>query len=576
MSEEVDTIWSVAACDPRDDVHISLPDGRRLCGALNAPLRVFLAAAGPFPAPIVAALVDGQLHELSEPVTRDVSVTFIGTDTGLGHRICQSSLVLLLVAAAHELFPDLSLTVAHSVTYGGLYCRVLDGPSIDEESLERLEYCMRQLVAEDAPIERHVLTVTEARAWAEARDNQSLAQLFQREVRHHVRVYRMSGTEVWFNEHIVPSAGFLKLFELWRYNPDGFVLQIPPPSSPNRLSPVKRNPKLAKVFKEYSRSLDLLGTDDVGMLSLALTASRARETILVAEALHQQVIAALAETIANQPESVRLILIAGPSSSGKTTFSRRLTVQLLAKGLRPYPIGLDDYFVRREDTPRDSEGKYDFESLHAIDLAYFNEQLLQLMEGERVTLPRYSFQHGEREEGPTVQLGSDHVLLVEGIHGLNPSLVSAIPSRHVFRIYVSALTQLKLDDLNRVPTTDTRLVRRIVRDARERGYNASQTIARWQSVRRGEEKHIFPYQEHAKEMFNSALVYELAVLKPLAEPLLRQVEPGTAEHVEAQRLLHFLEWFPSCTKELVPEDSILREFTGGSVFAVYSPHLPLA
>ena len=308
-------------------------------------------------------------------------------------------------------------------------------------------------------------------------------------------------------------------------------------------------------------------------MNQALAKGRAREIVLVAEALHTQRIAEITSNVVARRGQVRLIAIAGPSSSGKTTFARRLTIQLLANGLRPFPVSIDDYFLSREETPRDAKGNYDFENLHALDLALFNADLLALMNQERVTLPRYNFEKGIREEGPTVTLSKDHVLLIEGIHGLNPSLVPQIPPERIYRIYVSALTQLKLDRLNRVPTTDTRLIRRIVRDARTRGYSAWETVARWGSVQRGEDRNIFPYQEQADIMFNSALAYELAVLKAMVEPLLRQVEPGTPEYVEARRLLTFLEWFHPADPALVPEDSILREFIGGSVVSDFVPQL---
>jgi uridine kinase len=310
--------------------------------------------------------------------------------------------------------------------------------------------------------------------------------------------------------------------------------------------------------------LRLLGVDNVGALNQAIAAGRTDEIILVAEALHEQRIAQIASQIATRRGQVKLVLMAGPSSSGKTTLSKRLAIQLLANGLRPVAIGLDDFFVDRELTPRDEQGNYDFEVLEALDLKRFNEDLLALMAGKEVLLPHYNFMTGKSEPGPTMQLGPDHILLVEGIHGLNPGLVPYVPADRIFRIYISALTQLNIDRHNRVPTTDTRLIRRIVRDARARGYSAGDTIARWQSVRRGERQYIFPYQENADVMFNSALVYELSALKPLVEPLLLQIEAGKPGHVEAKRLLAFLQWFKGMPIEPIPDNSILREFVGGS------------
>jgi len=295
--------------------------------------------------------------------------------------------------------------------------------------------------------------------------------------------------------------------------------------------------------------------------------------ILVAEALHEERIAAIAHQIAGREGQVRLVLIAGPSGSGKTTFSRRLSVQLMAHGIRPVPLGLDDYFVDREKTPLDEHGQYDFETLSALDLQFFNEQLLALISGQEVALPRYNFRAGKREWGRTLSISDEHVILVEGIHGLNPDLVPNVPPEQIYRLYVSALTQLNIDHHNRVSTSDTRLLRRIVRDATYRGYAAQETIKMWEKVRGGEWHNIFPFQENADAVFNSALVYELAVLKPFAEPLLRQVEPGTMEYVEVKRLLAFLDWFLPCGPDLIPDNSILREFIGGSILRDFRPTL---
>jgi uridine kinase len=375
---------------------------------------------------------------------------------------------------------------------------------------------------------------------------------------------------------MVPSAGYLRYFALHPY-PPGFILRFPPRSS-LELEPVVDYPKLIHVFREYGHTLRLLGIQDVGALNEAIQAGRTNEIILVAEALHEQRIAQIATQIAARCSQVRssvgdlrLVLIAGPSSSGKTTFSKRLAVQLLANGVRPIAVEMDNYFVDRELTPRDERGNYNFEVLEALDLKLFNQQLLQLMAGEEVTLPKFNFVAGKREVGPTIQLGPDQILLVEGIHGLNPRLVPHIPPERVFRIYLSALTQLNIDRYNRVPTTDVRLLRRIVRDARTRGYTAADTIGRWESVHRGERDFIFPYQEHADVMFNSALVYELSVLKPFAEPLLLQIEPGKPGYTEAKRLLAFLQWFEPIPTDPIPDNSILREFVGGSNLENFAP-----
>jgi len=361
---------------------------------------------------------------------------------------------------------------------------------------------------------------------------------------------------------MVPSTGYLKYFRLLRWE-DGFILQFPRRHRPTQLQEPVQSPQLKRIFSEYGDWLRLLGTENVGGLNQALARGRTREIILVSEALHEQVIAGIARQIAARRSDIRLVLIAGPSSSGKTTFAKRLAVQLLAHGIRPFALELDNYFVNREDTPKDASGQYNFEALEALDLALFNEQLQALLRGEEVQLPHYNFISGRREPGRVVQLDPQQIILVEGIHGLNPRLVYSLTDESVFRVYVSALTQLNLDRHNRVPTTDTRLIRRITRDARTRGYSAMETLQRWESVRRGEKQYIFPYQEYADVMFNSALVYELAALKPLAEPLLLQVDPDSRQWVEAKRLLAFLQWFQPIDRDLIPENSILREFVGG-------------
>ena len=318
------------------------------------------------------------------------------------------------------------------------------------------------------------------------------------------------------------------------------------------------------MFKSHADYMRVLEVEDVGSLNQAIESKRIREVMLVAEALHERRIAEIARGISVKRNEVRLILIAGPSSSGKTTFSKRLAVQLLAYGLRPMAIEMDNYFVDRDKTPKSPDGEYDFESFEALDHALFSQQVKELTEGQAVAMPRYDFVLGQRLAGSTVRISRDHMVIAEGIHALNPNLLPDVPPERVYRIYVSALTQLNIDHHNRVPTSDTRLLRRIVRDARDRGHTARDTIKRWDKVRDGENRNIFPYQENANTMFNSALVYEQAALKSLAEPLLRQIRPGTPEYSEAERLLAALEWFRSAPIEFVPENSILREFVGGS------------
>jgi len=345
------------------------------------------------------------------------------------------------------------------------------------------------------------------------------------------------------------------------------VLRFPRRHAPDSLSPMPSYPQLLATFRQYSEWLQTLGIQSVGALNDAVNEGRINEVILVSEALHAQQISRIATTIRDKKDEVRVILIAGPSSSGKTTFAKRLTIQLLAEGISPFPLEMDNYFVNRADTPLDEEGNFDFEHLDAVNRELLNEHIQRLIAGEKVQLRQYNFHSGTNEPGDEIQLDPGQMIILEGIHGLNPKLLEGFPPEQTSRIYVSCLTQLNLDRHNRISTTDTRELRRILRDARDRGYTAQQTIGNWEMVRRGEKRHIFPYQENADIMFNSALAYELTTLKPLVEPLLRQVPCGTPEYVEAKRLFKFLQWFLPIEPGLIPDNSILREFIGGSILA---------
>ncbi len=558
---------------PRETAQAIFPDGRVFEAPRGTPLEAYLRVAYPdHPVPIIAALLDGDLRELSYPLERDACVVPVLLSDSDGVRIYRRSLSFLLVTAISELFPDVQVVIDHSVPFGGLFCRLLNRENFTAEELQAVEAHMRRIVEEDAPIAKERAPLDEALALFRARGQDDKVRLFSRRRKDYLVLYRLHDYRDYFHGYMVPSTGYLRYFAL-RPFPPGFILQYPRRHRPTELLPCTEYPRLTAVFREYGEWLRLLGVEDVGSLNEAIEQGRLREIILVSEALHEERIAQIAHEIAAQRDRIRLVLIAGPSASGKTTFSRRLAIQLQAHGVRPFPLAMDDYFVDRDKTPRDEEGNYDFEALEALDLPLLNQQLRALMAGEEVTMPRFDFRTGTRQRGPTVRLTPDHIIIAEGIHGLNPNLVPQIPPENIYRIYVSALTQLNVDRHNRVPTTDTRLIRRIVRDALSRGYSAEETLARWESVRRGEKRHIFPYQEHADVMFNSALVYELAVLKPLAEPLLRQVESPGLRRVEAKRLLAFLEWFTPCPPDLVPGNSILREFIGNSILQDYLPSL---
>jgi uridine kinase len=565
---------SISPGQPRLDVQVRLADGRILQGPPGATLEEFACVANPDPTvPIVAALVEGELHELGLPVLRDLDVTWIDMASHDGMRIYRRALTFLLVAAVSELFPGVRLYIDYSMTFGGLFCHVDRPEPLSPQELHALEQRMRQLVAADLPIRRIEERIEDAIAEFRARDDDEKATLLAAAAasgKRHVAIYQLDGYRNHFHGYMAPSTGYLRWFELVHY-PPGFVLRYPRRQAPTTLSPFQDVPRLGQVFQEYRGWLRRIGVDNLPALNRTVEDGRIREVVLVAEALHEQRIAAIASALAAHSQQIGMVLIAGPSSSGKTTFARRLAVQLLANGLQPVALGLDNWFVDRRQTPLDEEGNPDFEALEAIDLALFNRQLNQLMAGELVTLPHFNFYTGRREQGETLRISPEHVILVEGIHGLNPSLVPDVPRDRVFRIYISALTQLNLDRHNRVSTTDTRIIRRVVRDAARRGYSAAETIGRWPSVQRGEWRWIFPFQEHADVMFNSALAYELAVLRPLAEPLLLGVEPDAPERVEADRLLSLLRWFTPLSGELVPDNSILREFIGGSIMEDFTP-----
>ncbi|MCD6519180.1 MAG: nucleoside kinase [Anaerolineae bacterium] len=555
---------SVWPAQPRETVQVRLPDGRTFEGPVQTPLYAFITAAYPQSRPpIMAALVDGELEELTLPISRDVEVIPIDTSTNDGMRIYQRSLSFVLVVAVRELFPQARVIIDHSVTMGGYFCQIEGRPPFTAQELGAIEQRMREIIRANEPITKEHIPTEEAIALFASQGYEDKVRLLRHHEEKEVSIYSLRGVRDYFYGYMAPSTGELRWFHL-EMHPPGFILRLPSRHNPTTLPPSKDYPKLMHVFREYRRWLNILGISDIGALNEAVATGGIRKAILVSEALHEKHIADIAEAIV-QSGQVRLVLIAGPSSSGKTTFARRLAIQLMANGLRPFALGLDDYFVDRELTPRDENGEYDFEALEALNLPLFNEQIQALMAGEKVRLPRYNFKAGKSEPGPEVRLPKDTIIIVEGIHGLNPKLVPAVPTEAVFRIYVSALTQLNIDHHNRVPTTDTRLLRRIVRDAQYRGYSARETIERWESVRRGEERNIFPYQENADVMFNSALVYELAVLKPFAEPLLLRVPRGTMESLEARRLLAFLRWVRPCPPDLVPDNSLLREFIGGSI-----------
>ena len=567
---------SIVPGKPRGRVQARFPDGRIFEAPPGTPLADILRVADYSPrseakrdgladSTVVAAVINRKLRELTAPLTADADVILVSHSDTDGARIYRRSLTFLLVTAAAEVFPEVEVFIEHAAsTAAGYFCEVRGREPFSQAELQKIEARMREIVAQDEPFVKTQVPVQEAMELFRERGEEDKVRLLAHRRKGTLVLYSLRGHRDYFQGYMVPSAGYLRTFALHAY-PPGFMLQFPHQSSPTELSPITPYPKLFEVFEEAGHWLDRLGIRSVGALNDAIVGGRLPEVSLVVEAFHESRLARIAADIAAGRERIKIVLVAGPSASGKTTFSKRLAIQLLAQGLHPLPLALDDYFVDRERTPRDEKGQLDYETIRALDLNLFNENLRDVIAGRTTQLPHYNFLTGRSEPGPTVTLGPDHIVIVEGIHGLNPALVPGLPPERVYRVYASALTQLNLDRHNRVSTTDSRLIRRAVRDAATRGYIAADTLRRWESVKHGEKVHIFPFQENSDAVFNSALVHELAVLRPLAEPLLLQVRPDTPEYLEANRLLSFLQWFRPAPADHIPDNSILREFIGGSI-----------
>ncbi len=519
---------------------------------------------------IVAAKLDTIIIELTRPLDKGGKIKFIDLTSPDGIRIYQRGLLFILQMAVEELRPNYRLRVLHSLA-NSLYCEILDEDGRiyipTQKELDMLKDKMHKIVEEDLPIEKRTLYKDEARKLFKELGFDAKARLLDFRKKKSIKVYTCNGHYNYFYGYMPPSTGKVKIFDLRLYEP-GFRVLHPTTSCPNGIPEYKELRKFNSVFIEYARWLGIMEISHVGDLNRIITKGEraVADLILLAEALHEKRISNIADEF-KRKGTARLILIAGPSSSGKTTFAKRLSIQLKVNGYRPVAISLDDYFVDREKTPRDENGNYDFEALEAIDVELFNAHLLALFAGKEVEIPKYDFKAGKRRPGRKLKIEKDQVIIVEGIHGLNPRLTPHIPEELKFRIYVSALTQVNLDDMNRMSTTDTRLIRRMVRDYKFRGHSALDTLRMWPNVRRGEERNIFPFQEEADAMFNSALIYELPVLKIFAEQLLAQVPESEEEYSEALRLLKVLDYFlPITNLEDIPRNSILREFIGRSIF----------
>lgn len=510
-----------------------------------------------------------RLQELAKTLHQDVSLEFITTVDKIGHDTYKRSLSFLLVKAVHDVggHDKVERVRIHFAVSKGVYCTVEGDVELSEDFLKDVEKRMRQLVREQIPIKKRSVNTNEAVRRFREHKMYDKERLFSYRRVSKVNIYSINEFEDYYYGYMVPDTSYLQWFSLHLYE-DGFVLQMPTAKAPEEVPPFEPQRKLFGVLKETIEWGDTQGIDTVGALNDRVTKQNMLETVLVEEAYQGRKIAEIARQIASK-KNVKFVLIAGPSSSGKTTFSHRLSIQLRVNGMVPHPIAVDNFYVDREKTPKDKDGNYDFECLEAIDIKEFNKDMRALLNGEKVYLPIFNFKTGKREYSTTPKkLGEHDVLVIEGIHCLNPRLTAELSDENKFKIYISALTQLNVDEHNRIPTTDGRLIRRIVRDARSRGTSAQNTIAMWHRVRRGEEENIFPYQEEADMMFNSSLVYELAVLKQYVEPLLFGVEKDSAEYAEAKRLLKFFDYFVGIGSECVPMNSLLREFIGGGCFQI--------
>lgn len=516
----------------------------------------------------VSAKVNNKVESLDFRVYYNKDIEFLDITSSSGMRTYVRSLFFILVKAVEELYPQGSISLEHPISKG-YFCKLHIDRTIGLDDVQRIKQKMQEIIAADIPYTRTESHTEEVVRLFEKRGMMDKARLLDTYGQLYSYYYQLGDTVDCYYSSLVPSTGYIRLFDIVKYY-DGLLLRIPSRENPTKLEEVAKQEKMLEVFQEYHRWNQILGISTVGDLNVACNEGHATDLINVSEALQEKKIAQIADEITHRDQDgkrVKLVLISGPSSSGKTTFSKRLSIQLMTNGLKPYPISLDDYFVNRNDTPLDENGKHDFESLYAVDLPFFEEQLSTLLNGGEVELPRYNFTTGKREmSGKKLRIDEHMILIIEGIHALNPALTPHIPNENKYKVYVSALTTILLDNHNYIPTTDNRLLRRIIRDYKYRNYSAEETIARWPSVREGEEKWIFPYQENADAMFNSALLFELAVLKDYVEPVLRKVPNRCPEYSEAHRLLRFLNYFVSVQDKELPPTSLLREFLGGSSF----------
>lgn len=548
-------------------VKVTLPDGQVM--AVTASESDTLEAVADrfkdyYEDDIILGIVNGRLRELNKKIKSDCELSFVTTADRDGRRTYRRSVVLLLQRAIYDVYGSMTqLHVMHSLGEG-YYCQL--EKSVTEHDIDRIVCSMYSFVEKDLQITKHSAKTQYAEQLFKEKGQHDKERLLHYRRSSRVNLYELDGVVDYFYGFMAPSTGMLKYFDIVPYE-SGFVLLFPGANS-RSVEPLVTSNKLFHTLDDSREWSKMLGIGTIGSLNDAIAAGRGQEIMLLQEALMEQKIGNLAAQIASDDKK-KFVMIAGPSSSGKTSFANRLSIQLIAKGRKPHPLSLDDYYVDREFCPKNPDGSFDFECLESIDIKLFNEDMNRLLKGEAVDMPSFNFKTGKREyRGRKLVLGPDDILVIEGIHGLNDRLSQLIPSEHKFKIYISALTQLNIDEHNPLSTTDERLIRRIVRDARTRGTNAMETIAMWPSVRKGERENIFPFQEQADVMFNSALVYELAVLKVYAEPLLFGIERDCPEYLEAKRLLKLLDYFLPMPADGIPNNSLLREFVGGSCFNV--------
>lgn len=516
--------------------------------------------------PIIGALVDNEVQELAFRIVKPHKIEFIDITNQDGMRMYFRSLYFVLMKAVKDIMPDADLRIEHRVSRG-YFCEIIGLNLTKNASLiEDIKLQMQKIIKNDFPFERKDILNSEAIKIFEANNLPEKANLFKQSPALYTSVWKLDNMLDYFYGYLVPSTAYLTKFDLIPLY-DGMLLKIPQRNNPDKLEPFVKQDKMFDILDEHKNWVKALNSANVGRLNDRINDNFGGELIKISEALHEKKIAEIADMIEGK-KTVKLVLIAGPSSSGKTTFSKRLTVQLIVAGLKPVQISLDNYFVNRENTPLDKNGDYDFESINAIDIKTFTENINDLQNGKTIEIPKFNFETGKRfYDGTKISANQDTIIIAEGIHALNPELTKYIDSKIKYKIYISALTQIGIDGHNRIPTTDNRLLRRMIRDFKYRGYSAFETLKRWPSVRRGEEKNIFPYQEQADIMFNSALLYEFALLKKYAEPLLKNICQSEKEYAEARRLLKFLSYFNDLNNEdEIPPTSILREFLGNSSF----------